>query len=90
MKLKNMNISLTGVIRVNRHNSYGYFEMNTEDVFFVLKYTFVSDHKIHTMPRSNKKKKLLFQPSVPTDDEAVTQLLRKETTTMISRAIVNI
>ena len=42
------------------------------------------------MPRSNKKKKLLFQPSVPTDDEAVTQLLRKETTTMISRAIVNI
>ena len=32
MKLKNMNISLTGVIRVNRHNSYGYFEMNTEEV----------------------------------------------------------
>ena len=37
------------------------------------------------MPRSNKKKKLLFQPSVPTDDEAVTQLLREETTNMISQ-----
>ena len=55
----------------------------------LLKFAFVSDHIIHIMPRSNKKKKLLFQPSVPTDNEAVTQMLRKETTTMISRAIVN-
>ena len=42
------------------------------------------------MPRSNKKKKILYQPSVPTDDEAVAQMLKEETTTMISRAIVSI
>ena len=42
------------------------------------------------MQRSNKKKKQTYQPAVPTDDNAVTQLLGKETAIMISRAIVSI
>ena len=41
------------------------------------------------MPRSNKKKKQTYQPAVPTDDNAVAQLLDNEKTTMISRAIVS-
>ena len=42
------------------------------------------------MPRSNKKKKLTYQPAVPADDNAVALLLGKEKTLMISRAIVRI
>ena len=55
-----------------------------------IKTSLISDIIIYAMPRSNKKKKILYQPSVPTGDVAVAQLLRKETTTMISRAIVSI
>ena len=46
--------------------------------------------KVHTMPRSNKKKKLYHQPVVPTGDKAVVKLLGRETSSMISRAIVSI
>ena len=42
------------------------------------------------MPRSNKKKKCTYQPAVPTDDNAISLLLGKEKTLLISRAIVNI
>ena len=42
------------------------------------------------MPRSNKKKKQTHHPVVPTDDRAVAKLLGRETTIMISRAIVSI
>ena len=40
------------------------------------------------MPRSNKKKKLIHHPVIPIGDEAVTQLLGTEITSMISKAIV--
>ena len=43
-----------------------------------------------TMPRSNKKKKQTYQPAVPSDDHAVAQLLGKEKTTMVTRAIVSV
>ena len=46
--------------------------------------------KVHTMPRSNKKKKQSHHPVVPTGDKAVAKLLGRETTSMISRAIVSI
>ena len=42
------------------------------------------------MPRSNKKKKQIKQPAVPTDDNAIALLLGKEKTLMISRSIVSI
>ena len=42
------------------------------------------------MPRSNKKKKLVHHPVTPIGDDAVTQLLSREVTSMISRAIVSI
>ena len=32
MKLKDMKISLTGVIKVDRDTNYGFFTMNTEEV----------------------------------------------------------
>ena len=32
MKLKDMKISLTGVIKLDRDTNYGFFTMNTEDV----------------------------------------------------------
>ena len=41
------------------------------------------------MPRSNKQKKQIYQPAVPTEDNAVAQLLGKERNIMISRAIVS-
>ena len=47
-------------------------------------------HYFLTMPRSNKKKKRTYQPAVPTDDHAVAQLLGKEKTIMITRAIVSV
>ena len=46
--------------------------------------------KVYIMPRSNKKKKLYHHPVVPTGDKAVVKLLGKETSSMISRAIVSI
>ena len=46
--------------------------------------------KVHTMPRSNKKKKPYHHPVVPTGDKAVVKLLGRETSSMISRAIVSI
>ena len=42
------------------------------------------------MPRSNKKKKLVHHPVTPIGDEAIAQLLGREVTLMISRAIVSI
>ena len=42
------------------------------------------------MPRSNKKKKLVHHPVIPTSDEVVTQLLGREVTSMISKSIVSI
>ena len=42
------------------------------------------------MPRSNKKKKLVHHPVTPIGEEAVAQLLSREVTSMISRAIVSI
>jgi len=40
------------------------------------------------MPRSNKKKKHVHHPVIPSGDEAVTQLLGTEVTSMISKAVV--
>ena len=41
------------------------------------------------MARSNKQKKKISQPAATNEDNAVAQLLSKEKTIMISRAIVS-